>query len=746
MSQSLTRASVLAAALTLLTACGGGSDADPVPDLTAQPAPAPAPAPAASLIPLSGGSEYLGTLSFGDTVGLSLDTANQRITLRFIDSRFGLQGAVASSYSMQADGQMLAAQFQPLAGSALPAALDQQLAALSLRFAITQDLVSGQLSGVPNLKSSSKVPLQGQLTASNRGMAQLGTLAGTYNFVQQQAGYNAQGELVRAPSVAFGQLRIQADGSLRACPSQAYGDRCSNGITGAVTADADQQNYPGALAVHIGGQRIGRAMVRARSGATTLMLDAYEAGSNGTYTTGSWTLQSAANTLPATALDGEWLCNHPELTAQGQATGRSLRHYVSIGNGLLQTDMIDTDIALTANAAPATGSAPQATANGLFAGQWQGSPPSSARVLLPVADDTLYYVGNNGNASTPRADIAGQCQRLPEQPLKTRHLNASATSADPVMVTLGEVHPTQPAVGYDQIYYKQGRYRHVATGGVPSSQWQKAFDDLCEDSGLEATAKNSVTADSQLNDRSSFKCKNPVANYQSLLKTAVVGPRGQLYLTDGHHSFTSLWEAPNSGGNPANGLAGSSVQMPVMIKGNYQEMNNASFWRQMRADKFVWLRLPDGRAITPAELPRQLGLGNGLQDDPYRSLVYFTREVGYDKPVNPSEFLEFYWSEWLQAAPRSFRLSDYQLGQAGAGNGSDKGYLQAIRDAAQLMVAANPTDTIAASDYTAQQMGRLATFGSTAFNDLNTAKPADGKKAGKLAYALEYRATLAGAR
>jgi hypothetical protein len=58
---------------------------------------------------------------------------------------------------------------------------------------------------------------------------------------------------------------------------------------------------------------------------------------------------------------------------------------------------------------------------------------------------------------------------------------------------------------------------------------------------------------------------------------------GQLFLTDGHHSFTSLWEAPNSNGNVATGLAGGQVQMPVMIKGNYKDANNASFWRTMRA-------------------------------------------------------------------------------------------------------------------------------------------------------------------
>ena len=164
----------------------------------------------------------------------------------------------------------------------------------------------------------------------------------------------------------------------------------------------------------------------------------------------------------------------------------------------------------------------------------------------------------------------------------------------------------------------------------------------------------------------------------------------------------------------------------------------------MRANKFVWLKLPDGSSITPADLPRQLGLSNGLKDDPFRSLVYFTREVGYNKPVNPSEFLEFYWSEWLQASPRSFKLSQYKLSQAG--NGSDGGYMQAIKDASNLMLAANPSEMIGASGYNAVQMGQMTAFGTATYADLSTPKPADGKKAGKLAYALEYRASLGSAK
>ncbi|QSA20742.1 chromosome partitioning protein ParB, partial [Vibrio furnissii] len=37
-----------------------------------------------------------------------------------------------------------------------------------------------------------------------------------------------------------------------------------------------------------------------------------------------------------------------------------------------------------------------------------------------------------------------------------------------------ELKPTQPSVGYDQIYYKLGRYQHDA---------EKQFDEICEANG-----------------------------------------------------------------------------------------------------------------------------------------------------------------------------------------------------------------------------------------------------------------------
>jgi hypothetical protein len=679
-----------------------------------------------ALQPLAGGSQYTGTASFGDTVSITLDQpAAGKLTLRFVDSRFGLAGSVSASYATQADDSLLASNFAAIAGTGVPDALVAALPKLSLRFQLDGSLLSGSLAQVPNLKAGNGAVLQGEIAASNQGVADVARLAGVYNFIKLTSAYNAKGMVQGAPASDFGQLSIKADGSVRACMGQAYADSCSSGQAGLLAAEDDQKTYPGALALTLGGQRIGRVMVNAQSGAATLLADEFATtAADGSFRTGTWVLQSATTALAATALDGEWLCSQPELdAATGALTGRTQRNFVSIGANLLQTDTIDTDVKLSANAG--IGGAAVTTVNGLnglVAGQWSDNQ-RVGRLLLPVGKQTAYYIGTGASTGgTAATNISGVCRALPVQPVINTY--AAAAFNVPMAIRIGDAHPTQPAIGYDQVYYKQARYRNVAI----AKEWKKEFGDFCEAAGLTDADNNFVNAQSELKNPATFACTGNVnALDTSAMKSAVVGPRGVLYLTDGHHTLTSFWEAPNGGG--------PDVKVPVVMKGNFMDQNNATFWRGMRANKTVWLKLPDGRAITPAELPQQLGLSNGLQDDPYRALLYFTRDVGYKQPKDSTEFLEFYWSEWLQAAPQSLKLSDYRLTDATS-------YLNAIQAAANLMVATPGTTIIGSSGKTATEMGKLAAFSTKDFNALNV--PAnDPSKPGKLAYALSYRASLA---
>ena len=44
-----------------------------------------------------------------------------------------------------------------------------------------------------------------------------------------------------------------------------------------------------------------------------------------------------------------------------------------------------------------------------------------------------------------------------------------------------------------------------------------------------------------------------------------------------------------------------------------------------------------------------------MTNDRYRSLVYFTRDIGYSKPAQATDYLEFYWADWLRAQPARSR-------------------------------------------------------------------------------------------
>ena len=81
-----------------------------------------------------------------------------------------------------------------------------------------------------------------------------------------------------------------------------------------------------------------------------------------------------------------------------------------------------------------------------------------------------------------------------------------------------------------------------------------------------------------------------------------------------------------------------------------------------------------------------------MTNDRYRSLVYFTRDIGYSKPAQATDYLEFYWADWLRAQPGTFALAGYDLTRAGTTDPdpakADTGYLNAVWNASTRMVAA----------------------------------------------------------
>lgn len=281
----------------------------------------------------------------------------------------------------------------------------------------------------------------------------------------------------------------------------------------------------------------------------------------------------------------------------------------------------------------------------------------------------------------------------------------AAKPGELLQVRLEQLHPTQAVVGYDQIYYKLGRF---------SKEPNKLFDEYCEANGQGESSK--VPKGASLHRPDSFSCQGAVGSHSSEMKTVVIGPEGRLYLTDGHHTFTTLWEQPEGG---------ATLPMWVKVTDNFSDSQDlASFWQRMQAARKVWLKDGQGQAITPEQIPAQLGLAK-LGDDPYRALVYFTREVAYDKPrsgdVAP-EFLEFYWGNWLR---EQLNLSDYDL--------RDKGdYRDAIGEAAKLMVALAPDSPVGDSGFKARELG-----GYTSIDRKELGKMANNK----LPYMINHKAT-----
>jgi hypothetical protein len=301
-----------------------------------------------------------------------------------------------------------------------------------------------------------------------------------------------------------------------------------------------------------------------------------------------------------------------------------------------------------------------------------------------------------------------------------------AAAGDLIDVTLGELHPTQPAVGYDEVYYKLGRY--ASDKDEQAGHVNKRFDDWCEANGQQEAA--SAGPDASLADPASFSCTVPVGQETpetiALMKTVVIGPGGVRYLTDGHHSFTELIESPDGG--PA-------THVRVRVAADLSNLDEAAFWTKMQDEHWVWLRDANDQEITPDQLPAKLGLGS-LGDDQYRGLVYFTRDIGYQKPTaddgGSPEFLEFYWAKWLR---QNYDLSTHDLTDS-------KDYLDLIEDASKDMTELGKDDEVA-DGRTAGELGRMSDWNDGKSDDKgefgDLGKPMSDEEPGKLAYALDYK-------
>lgn len=133
--------------------------------------------------------------------------------------------------------------------------------------------------------------------------------------------------------------------------------------------------------------------------------------------------------------------------------------------------------------------------------------------------------------------------------------------------------------------------------------------------------------------------------YKALKKDpikVVVGPDGQLFITDHHHGAKAWLQ---SGKLESQGqiafchVVNSEKGLPPAFKTEEQ------LWAAVEDKHLVHLENEKGIGIKTSELPRTL---NALPDDPYRSLAWLVRvQKGFCKST--SEFAEFEWADWFRS-------------------------------------------------------------------------------------------------
>jgi len=232
----------------------------------------------------------------------------------------------------------------------------------------------------------------------------------------------------------------------------------------------------------------------------------------------------------------------------------------------------------------------------------------------------------------------------------------------------------------------------------------------------------------------------PFGNDRESMKTVVRAPDQNYYLTDGHHT-TLAYSEMKRGGN--RGKRNSEFSFYLIINGDYSGLpdsnNNGSamdeFWVNAANTGQVWLKKLNEAAPGYAYLPGVEGSSRAYQvhsvdlkqfkgslptkmklhdfvNDPYRGLLYFCRDIGWDKPKRgPGKnlpFLEFYWAEHIQTAIKNGETQlDLHTDNSIYDLADLQSYIEAIQAISLWMSTLKPTTVIGSSGLTAKQMGQI---------------------------------------
>lgn len=284
---------------------------------------------------------------------------------------------------------------------------------------------------------------------------------------------------------------------------------------------------------------------------------------------------------------------------------------------------------------------------------------------------------------------------------------AQVKKGDVIPVQLHQLKPTQASVGYDQVFYKLGRYEFDS---------EKKFDEICETNGQKGI--KSFDKKSNVAVPASFECSDTIGTAIKDMKTVVIGPDNNLYLTDGHHTFNVFWHMPDGGAN---------YEVNVVVSDDYRHLQSMdAFWSKMEADNNLWLYDDKFEKIERTALPQGLGLEQ-FHNNLYRSLLYFSRDIAWDKPKPAINFVEFYWGKEIYS---KIDLKQYDLN-------SMNGYKKAVKDVSNIILAVD-SDDVGGIGKSASRMGQFDGFDNKEFEKLF-------RKNKKIDYMLRYKKQMTGA-
>jgi hypothetical protein len=158
------------------------------------------------------------------------------------------------------------------------------------------------------------------------------------------------------------------------------------------------------------------------------------------------------------------------------------------------------------------------------------------------------------------------------------------------VVKVGDLHPTQFAIGYWEI----------------------------EERAKKVTVKSGKKLLKYLEDH---------------VGKVIVGPNGDPYIIDRHHLASIMLRT------------GKSATILATVEANFKNANVDSFWNEMISRKWVYLYDGHGKGpLDPRQLPKKI---KDLEDDPFRSLAWAVREQdGYHESKEP--FAEFSWANFFR--------------------------------------------------------------------------------------------------